>query len=63
MKKPVGRNGTVYHDHRGSVWLIAGGSIIWCYACGAWRPNVAGKLQWHKPSGDKAINPAMKGRV
>ena len=22
------------HDHRSSLWIIAGGAIIWCYQCG-----------------------------
>ena len=48
------------HDHRKSIWLIAGGHIIWCYRCGAWRPNVLGRMQWHKPTGPNGENPAMK---
>jgi hypothetical protein len=59
MKKQVSRP----HDHRGSVWLLANGSIIWCYVCGAWRPNFTGRRMWYKPSGDKAINPAVKGAI
>lgn len=49
------------HDHRKSLWLIAGGSLLWCYRCGAWRPNVPGYMYWHKPTGTNGANPAMKG--
>ena len=47
------------HDHRGSLWIIAGGKVLWCYQCGAWRPNVAGRMQWNKPTGVGGANPAM----
>lgn len=45
------------HDHRRSIWLIAGGHIIWCYRCGAWRMNGPGR--WYRPTGPKGKNPAM----
>lgn len=51
------------HDHRQSLWIIAGGHLLWCYQCGAWRLNRdiygedAGK--WHKPTGIGGPNPAM----
>ena len=48
------------HDHRRSLWVIGNGSVIWCYRCGAWRPNVPGRMQWHKPTGPNGKNPAMK---
>ena len=48
------------HDHRQSLWIIAGGALLWCYRCGAWRPNVAGKLRWHKPTGPNGENPACE---
>lgn len=54
--------------HERNSWIILGGLAEWCYACGAWRalgivrgnelermPGDAGK--WHRPSGDKNINP------
>lgn len=49
------------HDHRGSIWIIAGGNILWCYQCGAWRMNLPGRVPggWHKPSGIGGANPAM----
>lgn len=47
------------HDHRQSTWLIAGGSIIWCYQCGAWRMNMAAG-KWHRPTGIGGENPATK---
>jgi hypothetical protein len=46
------------HDHRQSCWLIAGGSLIWCYQCGAWRVNAA-KGEWHYPTGKNGKNPAV----
>jgi hypothetical protein len=48
------------HDHKKSTWLIAGGAIIWCYQCGAYRVNREGRYKWHKPSGIGGENPAMK---
>ena len=36
--------------------------MVWCYECGAIRPNIAGnrkcKIYWQKPSYSK-VNPAM----
>ena len=59
------------HRHERSSWLICGGSVEWCYQCGAWRqlrrtasatcmpiPGPEGK--WHKPSGIGGPNPAIK---
>lgn len=46
------------HDHRQSTWLIAGGHIIWCYRCGAWRQNMV-KTVWHYPTGKNGKNPAL----
>jgi len=51
--------------HQRNSWLIAGGHIEWCYACGAWRQliQIGGKLypaekgKWYKPSGDPKVNP------
>lgn len=48
------------HDHRQSLWLIAGGFLLWCYRCGAFRDNLPGKRPWHKPTGLTGDNPAMK---
>lgn len=48
-----------YHDHRTSVWLIAGGNVVWCYVCGAWRYNKPGRQLWCKPTGDATKTPAM----
>lgn len=50
------------HDHRKSLWLIAGGHIAWCYQCGAWKLNTKdAPRMWNKPTGIGGINPAMKG--
>ena len=48
------------HDHRQSLWIIAGGNLLWCYRCGAFRVNRAGRELWHKPAGPNGQNPAMK---
>lgn len=49
------------HDHRQSIWIIAGGNLLWCYRCGAWRENSTGKgHKWYRPSGLNGDNPAMK---
>lgn len=49
-------------NHR-NCWLICGGGMVWCYECGAIRPNVAGSrkapIHWQKPSYTKE-NPAIK---
>lgn len=51
------------HDHRQSLWAIAGGTLLWCYQCGAWTRNVARlpgeRGTWHKPTGLGGPNPAM----
>ena len=48
------------HDHRQSMWLIAGGEICWCYQCGAWRMNRPGReYKWHRTTGIGGENPAM----
>ena len=49
------------HDHRRSIWAIAGGAIIWCYRCGAWKLN--GGKPWHRPTGLRGENPAITGRM
>lgn len=49
------------HDHRGSLWLIAGGKVCWCYQCGAWRPNTTGRMRWHRTTGIGGPNPGMLG--
>jgi hypothetical protein len=46
------------HDHRQSTWII-GGLVIWCYRCGAWRPNTPGRHKWHKPTGPDGENPGL----
>jgi hypothetical protein len=46
------------HDHRNTVWIIAGGAWLWCYHCGAIRPNKAGRMLWQKPAGTE-VNPAL----
>ena len=50
------------HDHRRSIWVIAGGYIIWCYRCGAWKAN-SKQGEWQRPTGLNGSNPAMKGRT
>ena len=47
------------HDHRQSLWIIAGGHILWCYQCGAWKMNEHG-ARWHRTTGIGGQNPAMK---
>jgi hypothetical protein len=49
------------HDHRQSMWLIAGGAACWCYQCGAWKLNLQGAPRgWEKPTGIGGPNPAMR---
>lgn len=48
----------VRHDHRRSMWLIAGGYWIWCYRCGAIRRNGV-KDRWVRPTGLDGPNPAV----
>lgn len=48
------------HDHRSSLWIIAGGYILWCYQCGAWRMNSGNREKWHRPTGIGGENPAMR---
>jgi hypothetical protein len=48
------------HDHRQSTWLIAGGLVVWCYQCGAWRLNTSAGSQWQRPAGIGGENPAMR---
>ncbi len=46
------------HDHRQSLWLIAGGHLAWCYQCGAWKLNhPEAKRTWNKPTGIGGPNP------
>jgi hypothetical protein len=49
------------HDHRQSMWVIAGGHILWCYQCGAWKltENSRERTRWHKPTGIGGPNPAV----
>lgn len=52
------------HNHRQSLWLIAGGKIAWCYQCGAWKINHENAPRmWNKPTGIGGINPAMKDYI
>lgn len=53
------------HDHRGSIWIIANGRLLWCYQCGAWAYNVPaadkkamGGPAWYRPTGLGGPNPA-----
>lgn len=48
------------HDHRQSLWIIGGGTILWCYQCGAWRPNTPGRMRWYRHVGIGGANPAMR---
>ena len=45
-----------------NIWIISGGTMLWCYECGAIRPNIAGshtkRVYWQPPSRSN-INPAM----
>lgn len=52
------------HDHRGSMWLIAGGNLCWCYQCGAWGYNLPKSQRpagpaWYRPTGIGGHNPAV----
>jgi hypothetical protein len=49
------------HDHRRSLWIVGGGTILWCYQCGAFKPNHKdAKRGWTKPVGIGGKNPALK---
>jgi hypothetical protein len=50
---------TAKHDHRQSSWIVAGGMMIWCYRCGAWRYNDGRRMRWFKPTGPNGKNPAV----
>jgi hypothetical protein len=45
------------------IWIISGGYMLWCYQCGAIRPNIAGSrknpIKWQPISKD-GENPAME---
>jgi hypothetical protein len=50
------------HDHRQSLWIIAGGHVLWCYQCGAWKMNryrESKREPWNKPTGIGGPNPAL----
>ena len=47
------------HDHRQSLWIIAGGELLWCYRCGAWRLNRPGQGKWWKPTGPAGEKPYL----
>jgi len=47
------------HRHEQSMWLIAGGHMMWCYQCGAFRLMRDYGKKWQKPSGLGGQNPAM----
>lgn len=50
------------HDHRQSLWVLGAGnaSWLWCYRCGAIRPNRPGReYTWSKPTGLDGKNPAL----
>lgn len=51
------------HRHEQTMWLICGGSVAWCYQCGAWKYNfkTTEPNRWQKPTGLGGPNPAMKG--
>jgi len=50
------------HDHRQSLWIIAGGHLLWCYRCGAWRNNMP-NMPWHRPTGPNGKNPALRDSI
>ena len=56
MTSPLDR--TKKHDHRQSIWVIAGGYLLWCYRCGAWKINDP-TMPWHRPTGMNGKNPAI----
>lgn len=58
------------HDHRGSIWIISNGRLLWCYQCGAWGYNVSAEERklmlgtipaWYRPTGLGGPNPAVGG--
>ena len=45
--------------HR-KCWVIGSGGTLWCYECGAVRPNVGpGGANWTYPVGPEGENPAV----
>lgn len=48
---------TPRHDHRRSMWALAGGTLLWCYRCGALR-HISVPSRWIKPTGPNGKNPA-----
>lgn len=50
------------HDHRQSFWAVAGGSMLWCYRCGAIRfmrgHSGLPSSKWIKTTGPRGDNPA-----
>lgn len=60
------------HDHRGSIWLISNGRLLWCYQCGAWTYNITAADKrfvgnpigmtrgWYRTTGIGGPNPASK---
>jgi hypothetical protein len=60
MSKPI--NSQTKKCKHTNIWIISGGTMLWCYECGAIRPNIAGnpkqKIYWQPPSNSK-VNPAM----
>lgn len=49
------------HRHEQSMWIVAGGHLLWCYQCGAIRGTATG-TRWQKPSGIGGKNPALKDK-
>lgn len=50
--------------HEQHSWIIASGLVQWCFVCGAFRrmrivgpSEIANNGPWHRPSGDKNVNP------
>jgi len=52
------------HEHRRSIWVIAGGALLWCYRCGAWKPTTvlgSGRPRWFRPTGPAGKEPDIFG--
>jgi hypothetical protein len=46
------------HRHEASMWFICGGTLAWCYQCGAIR--FRSHKRWLRPTGLGGVNPWSK---
>lgn len=66
MNKP--KKVRCYHGR--NSWIICGGHAEWCFACGAWRQlqrldavSSVPYSEWHLPSGDPKVDPALEEKI